>query len=157
MHDGRRVLTTLSSPCALVANHQMDSTSLTSVHLVSMNGSPLPGTGTAYVCTPASGACVITSRIPCLAHRGRGCVFPAVLAPFGYRPLDPDVVVQQVDLQRRAGRCEHDRSAVDEKVGGWELLCGVFRKRHVWFLFSGVLWNEVGGVVDVRVRRLVKF
>ena len=142
-------------PCALVANHQMDSTSLNSVRLVNMNGFPLPGTGTAYVCTPASETFVITSRIPCLAHRGRGRVFPAVLASFGYKPLAPDVVVQQVDLQQRAGRCEYDRSAADEKVGGWELLCGVFRKHHV--CVSGVLWNEVGVVVvDVRLRELVK-
>ena len=143
-------------PCALDANRQMDSTSLTSVRPVSMNGSPLPGTGTAYACTPASGACVITSRIPCLAHRGRGRVFPAVLAPFRYKPLAPDVVVQQVDLQS----ARVDANMIDpprmRKLGDGNCSVGYLGSAMCVFV-SGVLWNGVRVVVvDVRLRELVK-
>ena len=95
-----------------------------------MNCSLDPGASTsaAFVSSPASGARVITSRIPCLfkclAHRRRSYIFPTILVPFVEKSLIPDVVVQQADLQRRAGRCEQSRTTADENVGGalWGIL-----------------------------------
>ena len=105
MHEGRRVPTTSSSPMRAVANHQMDSTSLTFDRFVSMSCSPDPGPSTSatFVCTSASGACVIVTNTssprmsrppPSRLRRPHG------LCAFVQKPLVADAVVQQADLQR---------------------------------------------------------
>ena len=112
-----------------------------------MNCSLDPGASTsaAFVSAPASGARVITSRIPCLfeclAHRRCSYIFPTNLVPFVEKSLIPDVVVQQADLQRRAGRREQSRTAADENMGG--ALWGILEAPSEFFL-SGVFWKEVG-------------
>ena len=112
-----------------------------------MNCSLDPGASTsaAFVSAPASGAHVITSRIPCLfeclAHRRCSYIFPTNLVPFVEKSLIPDVVVQQADLQRRAGRREQSRTATDENMGG--ALWGILEAPSEFFL-SGVFWKEVG-------------
>ena len=156
MHEGRRVSTTSSSPMRAVANHQMDSTSLTFDRFVSMNCSPDPGPSTSatFVCTSASGACVIVTNTPSPRmsrpppSRLRR---PHGLCAFVQKPLVADAVVQQADLQRWVDANRIDPPQMS-KWGGWELLCRVFRKSHLRFLFSGVLRSEVTGiVVDVRL------
>ena len=96
-------------PCALVANHQMDLTSLTSACLISMNNRHclrlharlrrLRDHVTNY---PVWRTAVVVASSP------------RSLRPLWSKNHVPDVVVQQADRQWRAGRCEQDRSAADE-------------------------------------------
>ena len=79
----------------------------------------------------------LAARVARLLERfadGRyGHAFAPVFAPFGEQPLVALRVVKQAHLQRGAGRCEEDGAAADEEVGGWELLGGEFRQRHLFF------------------------
>ena len=120
-----------------------------------MNCSLDPGASTsaAFVNAPASGAHVITSRIPCLfeclAHRRRSYIFPTILVPFVEKSLIPDVVVQQAVCS--GARVDANR-VEPPQMRMWEVLCGVFWKHHLSFLVLVFSEMKLGYVCEAASR-----
>ncbi|KAH8982137.1 hypothetical protein EDB86DRAFT_382041 [Lactarius hatsudake] len=147
-------------PPAHLADHQMNLTTPSpACRNVSMNGSSLPGTGTATLRLRARFGSprdqverqplARVALLECFALCRHGQAFAAVLAAFWKKALVVAyVVMQEADSQGCAGRFGQDRSAADEEVGGQEMFRRIFRELHLFVFPSQVLWMKLGGVVS---------